>query len=400
MSIIAKIIKSVKPSPTLAVSAKALELKSQGIDIISLSAGEPDFDTPSNIKEAAIKAILAGKTKYTPADGTKDLKKAIANKFKKENNIEFNLNEIIVSTGAKQVIYNLFMATIDPGDEVIIPSPYWVSYPDMVMLAGGVPVIVKTNNEDGFQININEIEKAITPKTKWLIINSPSNPTGAVLTKDILEQLADLMKRHKHLHVMSDDIYEHIIYDNTKFYTLRELAPDLKDRIFTVNGVSKGYSMTGWRIGYGAGNSEIVKAMSILQSQSTSNPCSISQEAAREALEGDQSYIKVNTENFAKKRDLVLEFVSKINGISSNRAEGAFYLFLECSELFGKKTSTGQIIKDSNDFAAYLLEQANIAVVPGIAFGVDGYIRISYATSFELLEKAMQRLSNAVSELN
>lgn len=399
MSLIANRLKSVKPSPTLAVTAKAKELADLGINIISLAAGEPDFDTPDNIKAAAIKGIERGATKYTAVPGTVELRKAVCAKFKNENGIDYALNEVIVGTGGKQVIYNLFTATINEGDEIIIPAPYWVSYPDMVLLAGGTPIFVASDMDTGFRVRASDIRRVITPKSKWLILNSPSNPTGTAYTRSELEEIADLMREYPHLQLMSDDIYEHIIFDNFKFTTIASIAPDLKERIFIVNGVSKAYSMTGWRIGYGAGNKEIIKAMEVIQSQSTSNPSSISQIAALEALTGTQSFIKPNAENFKKKRDLVLGLINKIEGLVCYKAEGAFYLFPKCSDLFGKKTPQGNYINSDSDLATYLLESAHVAVVPGIAFGLGGYFRISYATSEQILTEACERIAKAISQL-
>lgn len=400
MSLIANRLQAVKPSPTLAVSAKAKELSSQGINIISLAAGEPDFDTPQNIKEAAIEGITNGATKYTVVSGTLELKNAIRDKFKRDNNLEYDQNEIIVGTGGKQVIYNLFMATINEGDEVIIPAPYWVSYPDMVLLAGGTPVTVISSMDTGFRVKPHDVEAAITKKTKWFILNSPSNPSGATYSESELQSLAEIFRKHPHVNIMCDDIYEHITFDGFTFKTLATIAPDLKDRIFIVNGVSKAYSMTGWRIGYGAGNKDIIKAMTVIQSQSTSNPSSISQVAAVEALNGPQDFIKGNAENFCAKRDLVLSLLGEIEEIECYKSEGAFYLFPKCSKLFGKKTPAGDIIQTSSDLATYLLETANVAVVPGIGFGLEGYFRISYATSEKLLTESCSRISDAISQLN
>lgn len=399
MSLIATRLQSIKPSPTLAVAAKAKELSTQGINIISLAAGEPDFDTPENIKQAAIKGIQDGFTKYTAVTGTVELRKAVCNKFKRENNLDYSIDEIIVGTGGKQVIYNLFLATINPRDEIIIPAPYWVSYPDMVLLAEGIPVFVSADMSNGFRVNPRDIEKAITDKTKWLILNSPSNPTGAAYTDKELESIAELVRKYPNLYVMSDDIYEHITFDDFQFKTLATVAPDLKERIFIINGVSKAYSMTGWRIGYGAGSKEIIKAMEVIQSQSTSNPSSISQVAALEALSGTQDYIKPNAANFQKKRDLVLSLMNNIEGIECYKSEGAFYLFPKCSDLFGKITDKGHVINSSSDLATYLLEYAHVAIVPGIAFGLEGYFRISYATSEELLTDACQRMAKSISQL-
>ncbi|HJD67074.1 MAG TPA: pyridoxal phosphate-dependent aminotransferase [Rickettsia endosymbiont of Bembidion lapponicum] len=399
MSIISTRLNAIKPSPTLAVVRKTLELKRAGIDIIAFGAGEPDFDTPDNIKEAAIKAIKDGFTKYTNVEGIPALKEAIQAKFKRENNIDYDLDEIIVSTGGKQVIYNLFMASLNKGDEVIIPAPYWVSYPDMVLLAEGTPVFANCGIESNFKLSGEALEQLITPKTKWLIINSPSNPTGASYSHSELENIAEILRKHPHVNVMSDDIYEHITFDSFKFYTLAEIASDLKDRIFTVNGVSKAYSMTGWRIGYGAGSKALIKAMTIIQSQSTSNPCSISQAAAVEALNGVQGYIAQNALNFEKKRDLALSILQRVKYFECYKPEGAFYLFIKCDKIFGAKTKSGKVINNSNDFGEYLLEEAKVAVVPGIAFGLEGYFRISYATSMEELEEACLRMEKACGSL-
>lgn len=396
MSIISSRLNSIKPSPTLAVVRKTLELKRTGVDIISLGAGEPDFDTPNNIKEAAIKAIKDGFTKYTNVEGIPALKQAVQAKFKRENNIDYDLDEIIISNGGKQVIYNLFMVSLDKDDEVIIPAPYWVSYPDMVLLAGGMPVFANCGIDSNFKLSSETLERLISPKTKWLIINSPSNPTGASYSREELENIAKILRKHPHIHVMLDDIYEHITFDGFKFYTLAQIAPDLKERIFTVNGVSKAYSMTGWRIGYGAGSKALIKAMTIIQSQSTSNPCSISQAAAIEALNGVQDYIKENALNFQKKRDLALSILERVKYFECYKPEGAFYLFIKFDKIFGTKTKSGKIISNSNDFGEYLLEEAKVAVVPGIAFGLEGYFRISYATSIEELEEACTRIKKAV----
>ncbi len=400
MSPVAKRLSLVKPSPTLAVSAKAAELKRKGVDIISLGAGEPDFDTPENIKLAAIAGIKQGATKYTNVDGMPELKQAICEKFRRENGLDYLPEQVIVGVGGKQVIYNLFMATLDEGDEVIIPAPYWVSYPDIVLLAQGKPVIIEAHIETGFKISSESLERAINNKTKWFILNSPSNPSGAAYSKEDLLLLADVLRKHPHVHIMSDDIYEHITFDGFKFYTLATVAPDLKDRIFIVNGVSKAYSMTGWRIGYGAGNKDIIKAMTLIQSQSTSNPASISQVAAIEALNGIQSYIPENALGFQQKRDLVLSLLSGIKTLEFYKSEGAFYLFPRCTRLFGKKTPSGLILKNDTDLATYLLEHANVAVVPGVAFGLQGYFRISYATSKDLLTKACNRIEEAITQLD
>lgn len=399
MSLLAKSLSNIKPSPTIAVATKASELKAQGFDIISLGMGEPDFDTPENIKLAGIKAIQNGETKYTAVDGTPALKKAIIAKLKRENNLEYKPTEISVSTGAKQVIYNALIATLNPEDEVIIPAPYWVSYPDMVLLGSGVPVIAESFEENNFKISPKELESKITKKTKWLILNSPSNPTGACYSASELRALADVLLRHPQVHIMSDDIYEHLIFDDLKFATIASVEPKLKDRTLVINGVSKSYAMTGWRIGFGAGPEKLIKAMGIIQSQSTSCPSSISQAAALEAYNGTQEFIKPNAILFQKRRDMVVEILNKIDGINCNTPNGAFYVFPSCKGLYGKITPKGQEIKNDNDFATYLLEEALVAVVPGVAFGAEGFFRISYAASDEFLRNSMQRITQACSKL-
>ncbi len=400
MSFLASSLSNIKPSPTIAVSMKAAELKASGKNIISLSMGEPDYDTPQNIKNAAIVAIKKGDTKYTAVDGTAALKKAIVEKFKRENSLEYKTSEIIVSTGAKQVIYNALVATLNAGDEVVIPAPFWVSYPDMVLLAGGTPVVVDSKAEDNFKITAENLEKKITAKTKWLILNSPSNPTGSCYSAAELKKLADVLVKHPQVHIMSDDIYEHLIFDGLKFATIAEIEPKLKSRTLVINGVSKAYSMTGWRIGYGAGDEKLIKAMSMIQSQSTSSPCSVSQAAAVEALNGDQSYIAEGKKVFEKRRNMVVEMLNKIDGIDCNTPNGAFYVFPSCKKLFGKKTADGKIINNDNDFAGYLLEEALVAVVPGVAFGAEGFFRISYAASEDFLKDAMERIAKACSKLS
>ncbi len=399
MSFLANSLSNIKPSPTIAISMKAAELKASGKDIISLGMGEPDFDTPDHIKETAIKAINKGDTKYTAVDGTASLKKAIIEKFKRENGLEYKASEICVSTGAKQVIYNALVATLNAGDEVIIPAPYWVSYPDMVLLAGGTPVIVNSGAETNFKISPKDLEAKITPKTKWIILNSPSNPTGACYLASDLKALAEVLLRHPQVHIMADDIYEHLIFDNLKFATISEVEPKLKDRTLIVNGVSKAYSMTGWRIGYGAGPEKLLKAMSMIQSQSTSSPCSISQAASVEALSATHAYLKTNAEIFQKRRDKVVSMLNAIDGIECNVPNGAFYVFPSCLGLFGKKTPAGKVILNDSDFVTYLLEEVLVAVVPGSAFGLEGFFRISYAASDEFLENAMQRISEACKKL-
>lgn len=399
MSFLAHSLSNIKPSPTIAVSMKANELKAAGKDIIGLSMGEPDFDTPENIKQAAIKAIQKGDTKYTAVDGTAALKKAIIEKFKRENSLEYKPSEILVSCGAKQVIYNALVASLNAGDEVLIPAPYWVSYPDMVLLAGGNPVIVESSEKNNFKISPHALEEKITPKTKWLILNSPSNPTGACYSAAELKLLAEVLLRHPQVHILADDIYEHLIFDGLKFATIAEVESKLKDRTLIVNGVSKAYAMTGWRIGYGAGPEKLIKAMAMIQSQSTSSPCSISQAASVEALNGIQDYIKPNAKLFQSRRDMVVSMLNSIDGINCNTPNGAFYVFPSCKNLYGKKTMNGKIIENDNDFASYLLEEALVAVVPGIAFGAEGFFRISYAASDEFLKNAMTRIADACQKL-
>jgi len=395
MSIVSNSLKRIKPSPTIAVTQKARELKAAGKDVIGLGAGEPDFDTPENIKQAAIDAINRGDTKYTAVDGTPELKKAIVNKFKRENNLEYSTNEITVGTGGKQVIYNALMATLNKGDEVIIPAPYWVSYPDMVLLAGGNPKIVKCNQNDGFKLTPKNLKKAITKKTKWLILNSPSNPTGASYSREEIEALSEVLIKNKNVHILSDDIYEHITYDNFNFFTIAQVSK-LKNRTLTMNGVSKSYAMTGWRIGYAAGPKEIIKAISKIQSQSTSNPSSVSQAAAVEALNGNQDFIQKRSDAFKERRDFVVNSLNNIKGLSCLKPNGAFYVFPSCKKLLGKKTK----LKTDSDFVEKLLEKANVAVVQGSAFGLDGYFRISYATSMEKLKIAMERIKSFCESLS
>lgn len=392
---IAQRLNKIKPSPTLAVTAKAMELKARGFDIIGLGAGEPDYDTPQNIKDAACLAIKNGETKYTQVDGTPALKKAIAAKFARENGLNYDLNQITVGAGGKHTLFNAIYATVDEGDEVIIPAPYWVSYVDIVAMADGVPVIVNTTAGNGFKLQPSELEAAITNRTKWLILNSPSNPTGSTYGHDELRKLADVLLRHPHVMVLTDDIYEHVLYDGFKFYNILQVEPRLYDRTFVLNGVSKAYSMTGWRIGYGAGPQEIIKAISIIQSQTTSNPSSVSQAAAVEALNGTQEFIAPNNLAFKKRRDLVVDSLNQVPGIKCLRPEGAFYVFPSCHGLIGKTTPKRDIITNCTDFAGYLLEEAGVAVVPGIAFGAENYFRISYATSEQNLITACQRITEA-----
>lgn len=392
-------IQKVKPSPTLEITAKAKALKAAGKDVIGLGAGEPDFDTPDFVKEAAKAAIDAGKTKYTPADGTPEMKKAIAEKFKRENGLVYKLSEISVATGAKHILFNAFFATLNPGDEVIIPAPYWVSYPDQVLLCGGTPVIVETKESEGFKVTPNALCDAITPKTKWVVMNSPSNPTGAVYTKEELLSLLDIIRQYPHVYVMSDDIYEHLIYGDAEFHALAALAPDLKERILTINGVSKSHAMTGWRIGYAGGPQELIKAMGKLSSQSTSNPCSIAQEASVVALNGDQSFIAERNKVFHERRDWVVEALNNMPGITCLKPDGAFYVYPSCAGLIGTHKPDGSVIANDADFATYLLEAAEVAVVPGVAFGGSPNFRISYATSLENLQEACARIHRACDAL-
>ena len=395
MSIISNNLKRIKPSPTIAVTTKAREMRASGKDVIGLGAGEPDFDTPDNIKEAAIEAIKNGETKYTAVDGTPDLKKAIVEKFKRENNLNYTTDQITVGTGGKQVIYNTFMATLNKGDEVIIPAPFWVSYPDMVLLAGGTPKIIKCEEKDGFKLSAKKLEKAISKKTKWLILNSPSNPTGAGYTKKEIEDLSKVLLKHKKIFILSDDIYEHIRYEGFNFFTIAQISK-LKERTLTMNGVSKSYAMTGWRIGYAAGPKEIINAIRKIQSQSTSNPSSISQAAAVEALNGHQNFIKERAEAFKERRDFVVSSLNNIKGINCLTPNGAFYVFPSCKELLNKKTK----LKTDTEFVQKLLEKSMVAVVQGSAFGLDGYFRISYATSMENLKKAITRIKDFCNSLN
>ncbi len=395
MSIISDSLKRIKPSPTIAVTQKARELRAAGKDVISLGAGEPDFDTPENIKDAAIRAIRDGDTKYTAVDGTPALKKAIVEKFKRENNLYFNEDQITVGSGGKQVLYNTFMATLNKGDEVIIPAPYWVSYPDMILLAGGKPKIVKCDEKEGFKLTAKKLQKVISKKTKWLILNSPSNPTGAGYTKNEIEDLAKVLLKNKKIHILSDDIYEHIKYDNFNFFTMAQISK-LKDRTITMNGVSKSYAMTGWRIGYAAGPKDIIKAIRKIQSQSTSNPSSVSQAAAVEALMGSQDFIQERSNAFKQRRDFVVKSLNDIKGISCLKPNGAFYVFPSCKGLLNKKTK----LKTDTDFVQKLLEKSNVAVVQGSAFGLDGFFRISYATSMENLKKAMERIKSFCESLS
>ncbi len=399
MSIISDSLKRIKPSPTIAVSTKARELKAAGKDVIGLGAGEPDFDTPQNIKEVAIKAIKNGDTKYTAVDGTPALKKAIVEKFKRENNLDYLGDQITVGAGGKHVIYNAMMATLNEGDEVIIPAPYWVSYPDIVLLTGAKPVIIKCSEDQGFKLKPKDLENTITNKTKWLILNSPSNPTGASYSENEIRNLAEVLKKNSNVHILSDDIYEHVSYEGFKFFTIAQI-PELKERVLTMNGVSKSYAMTGWRIGYAAGPKEIIKAIAKIQSQSTSNPSSVSQAAAVEALSGKQDFISERSKAFQERRDFVVSELNKINGINCLKSEGAFYVFPSCKGLIGKKDKNGKKLENDTNFVQSLLENNNVAVVQGSAFGLEGFFRISYATSMENLEKAMSRIKEFCESLS
>ncbi|MDI3335287.1 pyridoxal phosphate-dependent aminotransferase [Defluviimonas aestuarii] len=400
MPFISDTLARVKPSPTIAVTTKAQELKAAGRDVIGLGAGEPDFDTPDNIKAAAKRAIDEGKTKYTAVDGIPELKKAICAKFERENGLSYKPNQITVGTGGKQTLYNALMATLNPGDEVIIPAPYWVSYPDMVLLAGGTPVPVACGIESQFKLTPAQLEAAITPKTKWFIFNSPSNPTGAGYSRDELKALTDVLMRHPHVWVMSDDMYEHLVFDDFEFVSPAQVEPGLYDRTLTCNGVSKAYAMTGWRIGYAAGPVELIKAMGTIQSQSTSNPSSVSQYAAVEALNGPQDFLAENKVTFQRRRDLVVSMLNQAKGINCPRPEGAFYVYPDISDCIGKTSAGGTKITDDEAFATALLEETGVAVVFGAAFGVSPNFRVSYATSDAALEEACRRIQSFCAGLN
>ena len=392
-------IKRIKPSATMAVTQKARELKAAGKDIIGLGAGEPDFDTPENIKKAAIQAINGGDTKYTPVDGTPELKKAIKAKFKRENNLDYELDEISVGTGGKQIIFNAFAVSLNELDEVIIPAPYWVTYPDVVNYFNGKPIFVQCGEESGFKITPQQLENTINQSTKWFILNSPSNPTGSCYTKNELLELANVLKKYPHVNIMTDDLYEHLIYDDNEFHTFASIAPELKERILTLNGVSKAYAMTGWRIGYAGGNASLIKAMGKLQSQSTSNPTSISQAAAVEALNGDNSFIAERAKVFKGRRDFLINELTSMNGITCRVPEGAFYVFPSCKGVIGKVDESNNKITNDEEFTTSLLEHAGVAVVQGSAFGLEGYFRISYATSDENLKNACVRMREFLSKL-
>ncbi|MGB7038806.1 MAG: pyridoxal phosphate-dependent aminotransferase [Xanthobacteraceae bacterium] len=393
MAFIADQIMRIKPSATIAVTDKARALKAAGRDVIGLGAGEPDFDTPENIKEAAIKAIRDGKAaKYTAVDGIAELKAAVSKKFKRENALDYKPSEIIIGTGGKQVLYNALIATLNPGDEVIIPAPYWVSYPDMVLLAGGTPVEVVTTMKSGFKMQPEDLERAITPKTKWIIFNSPSNPTGAAYTRDELKAVTDVLVRYPHVHVMSDDMYEHLVYDNFKFYSPAQLEPRLYDRTLTVNGTSKAYCMTGWRIGYAGGPEQLIKTMAMIQSQSTSNPTAVAQWAAVEALNGPQDFIPKHNKIFKERRNLCVSMLNQASGLQCPKPEGAFYVYPSCAGTMGKTAPSGKKLETDEDFVTELLESEGVAVVQGTPFGVGPAFRISYATATSALEEACTRI--------
>ena len=399
MSFLSDALGRIKPSPTIAVTNKAAELKAQGKDVIGLGAGEPDFDTPDHIKEAGIEAIRSGQTKYTGVDGTPALKKAVAEKFKRENGLEYAVDQITINSGGKHTIFNALMATVNAGDEVIIPAPYWVSYPDMVQLAGGTPVFIEATIDTGFRITPEQLDAAITPKTKWVILNSPSNPSGAAYSAEHLRGLADVLLKHPHVWILSDDMYEHIVYDDFKFATIAAVEPKLYGRTLTMNGASKAYSMTGWRIGYAGGPKQLIKAISAIQSQSTSNPCSVSQAAAVAALNGPQDFLKERAKVFQQRRDLVVKMLNDAEGLNCPTPEGAFYVYPSCAGLIGKTTPDGKVLNNDEDVASYLLESVGVAVVHGAAFGLSPHFRISYATSTEVLTEACTRIQKACAAL-
>ncbi|MGE0658372.1 MAG: pyridoxal phosphate-dependent aminotransferase [Reyranellaceae bacterium] len=399
MAFLAQRLGRIKPSPTIAVTTRAAELKAEGRDVIGLGAGEPDFDTPQHIKDAAVAAMARGDTKYTPTAGTLALRQAICAKLKRDHGLEYQPNQVIVGSGGKQVIYNALMATLDPGDEVIIPAPYWVSYPDMVLLAEGTPVVVVGAADKGFKIQPADLEKAITPRTKWIILNSPSNPTGAAYSKAEMKALTDVLVRHPQVWVLTDDMYEKIVYDDFEFCTPAQVEPRLYDRTLTMNGVSKAYCMTGWRIGYAAGPAALIKAMDTIQSQSTSNASSISQAASVAALNGPEDFIRSQNEVFKQRRDLVVSMLNQAKGLHCPRPEGAFYVFPSCAGVIGKKTPQGKVLETDTDFVNYLLESEGVAVVQGSAFGLAPHFRISYATATEALEEACRRIQRACAAL-
>ena len=399
MSILSESLSRIKPSPTMAVVKKATELKSAGKEIISLGAGEPDFDTPENIKQAAIQAIKDGKTKYTVVDGTIELKRAVIGKFKRENNLIYNEKQVSVGVGGKHVIFNAILATINPGDEVLIPAPYWVSYPDIVLLAGGTPVVVECEESADFKILPEQIEKNVTKNTKWIILNSPSNPTGSVYSEQELKDIGEILKKFPNVYIMSDDIYEHVLYTKNKFFTIAQI-PELFSRTLTINGLSKSYAMTGWRVGYAGGPENIIQGIAKIQSQSTTNTSSISQAAAEEALNGTQDFIKIRSDAFKERRDFVVKKLNSIKGLSCKNPEGAFYVFPNCKDCIGKKDVNKKEIVNDTDFVTSLLENTGVAVVQGSAFGKEGYFRISYATSMKNLSKALDKIEEYCKQLS
>ena len=400
MSFISDSLNRIKPSATMVITAKAVKLKREGKKVIGLSAGEPDFDTPDHVKKAAIDAINKGYTKYTNVEGIPELRQAIVDKFKKDNDLSYSIDEVIVGTGGKQILYNALVSSINKDDEVIIPAPYWVSYPDMTLLAGGKPIIVNCSIETGFKLTAKELEKVVTNKSKWLILNSPSNPTGACYTRKELEEIADIVRNHDNLYVITDDIYEYIVYDNFEFFTFAQVAPDLKDRVLTVNGVSKSHCMTGWRIGYAVGPKMLIKAMIKIQGQSTSNASSISQHAALAGISASNDFLKPCLKAFDERRHFVFNKLNSIQGISCLLPEGAFYAYPNVSGVVGKKTNEGKILNNDTDIVEWLLETAEVAAVPGAAFGLEPFFRVSYATSLDLLKEAMSRIEKAVLSLS
>ena len=400
MTFISDSLNRIKPSATMVITAKATQLKREGKKVIGLSSGEPDFDTPQHVKQAAIDAINNGYTKYTNIEGIPELRQSIVEKFKKDNDLNYDVSNVIVGTGGKQILFNALMSSLNKDDEVIIPAPYWVSYPDMTLLAGGKPIFVDCSSETNFKLTGEALDKVITKNSKWLILNSPSNPTGSCYSISELEEIANVVRKHENLYVMTDDIYEYIVYDNFKFYTLAQVAPDLKDRILTVNGVSKSYCMTGWRIGYAAGPSLLIKAMIKIQGQSTSNPSSISQYAALAGISGSKEFLDPCLNAFDERRHFVVDKLNSINGISCILPEGAFYAYPNVSGLIGKKTQNGKILNNDAEIVEWLLESAEVAAVPGVAFGLEPYFRVSYATSLEVLKEAMNRIEKAVLTLS
>ena len=400
MTFISDSLNRIKPSATMVITAKATQLKREGKKVIGLSSGEPDFDTPQHVKQAAIDAINSGYTKYTNIEGIPELRQSIVEKFKKDNDLNYDVSNVIVGTGGKQILFNALMSSLNKDDEVIIPAPYWVSYPDMTLLADGKPIFVDCSSETNFKLTGEALDKVITKNSKWLILNSPSNPTGSCYSLSELEEIANVVRKHENLYVMTDDIYEYIVYDNFKFYTLAQVAPDLKDRILTVNGVSKSYCMTGWRIGYAAGPSLLIKAMIKIQGQSTSNPSSISQYAALAGISGSKEFLEPCLNAFDERRHHVVDKLNSINGISCILPEGAFYAYPNVSGLIGKKTQNGKILNNDAEIVEWLLESAEVAAVPGVAFGLEPYFRVSYATSLEVLKEAMNRIEKAVLTLS